>query len=207
VAAHGHRILGNQIPFLDQGLSANQTVDHFRFETAADVPNARGLRDWDLSEPVQQGLPFPREVDADLPPKLLKQNLQLPLSPRKDDLVSFPYSHNSIFLGEVREPRPVPPLLRRLGRLRDPLHPARLLNGLLALPDFAAIVQSTKQTPVICLPRPPPLASKGRPMALAILLAGPRRTRTSLRMWMQPGSVLSEPIWTCITNVLRTVTI
>jgi hypothetical protein len=43
-----------------------------------------GLRDWDVSELINQGLPLPREVDADLLPKLLKQNLQLPLDPGED---------------------------------------------------------------------------------------------------------------------------
>jgi hypothetical protein len=101
---------------------------------AADVSDARGLRDWDVSELTNQGLPLPCEVDADLLPKLLQQNRQLPLDPREDDLASSPYL-NSTFLGEVRNPRPAPPPLSLPGPLRGALQPAVLLNDLFALPE------------------------------------------------------------------------
>jgi hypothetical protein len=155
-------------------------VDHFRLEAAGDFPDARGLRDWDVSELINQGLPLPREVDADLLPKLLQQNLQLPLDPREDDPVSSPYSLNSTLLGEVRDARPAPPLLRRLGRLRGRLKSAVLLNDLLALPDCSTIAHRTKQAAVFRLPdrlRWPPgsdtdiVTSRGRPMALGIVQA------------------------------------
>jgi hypothetical protein len=58
VAARGHRIFSDQMPFLDQGLSVDQMVEHFRLKTMGDVPNAQGLRDWDLPQSIHQGLPF-----------------------------------------------------------------------------------------------------------------------------------------------------
>jgi hypothetical protein len=137
-------------------------LDHFPLEAAVDVSDTRGLRDCDVSELINQGLPLPREIDADLLPKLLKQNIQLPLDPREDDPVSSPYSLNSTLLGEVWDPRPAPPLLRWLGCLHGPLQPAVLLNDLIALPDCSTTAQSTKQAVVFCLPRPPPLASGQR---------------------------------------------
>jgi hypothetical protein len=203
VAARGHRLFGNQMPFLDQGLSANQMVEHFRLTTTADVPNAHGLRDWNLPELIYHGLPLLREIDADLPPKLLKHNLQFPLDPRKDDPVSSRCCGNSTFLGKLRNSRPMPPVLRRLGNLRGPIQPAILLNDILALSDFSTIAQSRKRAPVVYLPRPPPLAPKGRLMALAILLARPRTSRTSSGIWMQLGSVLPESTSTYFTKVLR----
>jgi hypothetical protein len=77
-------------------------VDHFPLKTAANVPGARGLRDWDASELINQGLRLPAEVDADLLPKPLKQNLQLPFDPREDGPVSSPHSLISTLLGKSR---------------------------------------------------------------------------------------------------------
>jgi hypothetical protein len=183
-------------------------VDHFRLEAAADVSDARGLRDWDVSELINQGLPLPREVDGDMLPKRLKQNLQLLIDPREDDPVSSPYS-----LGEVRDPRPAPPLLRRLGRLRDPLQTAVLLNDLLTLPDYSTTAQN----------RPQSLASSGRhrwlPGSYTDIVAskGWLMALGSLQVRESPPGChaqdsdilkdLSEPIWTCIANVLRTITL
>jgi hypothetical protein len=69
------------------GSSASKSVSRpngrsFPFGGRGRLPDARGLRDWDVSDLINQGLPLPGEVDADMLLKLLKQNLQLPLDPR-----------------------------------------------------------------------------------------------------------------------------
>jgi hypothetical protein len=57
------------------------------------------LRDWDVCELINQDLPLTREVDADLLPKLLKQNLQLSLDPREDETTLYgPHSLHSTLL-------------------------------------------------------------------------------------------------------------